>query len=148
MDVTRRMIDLVDIGRGLMDLLGHENRALRDNDTRRVRDLLERKVELIRAFETRFEGLSKHATPAEIASVEPSLRDDLRSIGTTIEELVNENSKRLLVAIEVHRRVVDGIASAVRTVQSGPGTYSPSGAVGKGPRGGKRAMAFSYDQAL
>ena len=148
MDASKRISDLVEIGRNLLDLLGEENKALRGNDYHRVHDFVQRKTDLIRAFETRFEGLSEHASEDDMAEVDNLLRDDLRQIGKTLDEMIKENSKLLLIAMEVQRRVIDSIAEAVKTAHKGPGTYSASGAVTDNRKAAKTAASFSYDQAL
>ena len=145
-DTASRLTDLADIGRTLLELLSRENAALKKQDYRQVAAFVDRKNELVRAYETRFAGLAKDAKPEDIAAVDPAVRDEARDVGKAVEAMVEENSKLLAIAIEVQRRVMASIADAALAIAPGPGTYSARGLVGSRPKKEpRRAVPLSYE---
>lgn len=149
MDTAKRIGDLIVLSQRLADLLVRENRALRENHPEEVRAHLEQKDELSRAYESRVVGLSEHGDAESVAKVDKAVRDQLRDLGKQIQELSAENAKLLKVAMEVNRRVLHGVAEAIKAGQPGPGTYSKTGDLGQAQRRKtSQATPISVDQSL
>lgn len=129
MDASKRIGDLIAISRSLAELLALENKALRDHKPDEVRALLEQKDELSRAYESRVAGLVDHVKAEEMKTVNQTLKDQVRILGQKIHELGTENAGLLRIAMEVNRRVLHGVADAVKASQPSAGTYSKSGVV-------------------
>jgi flagellar biosynthesis/type III secretory pathway chaperone len=149
MDTVQRVSDLIHIGRALAELLAEENAALNDRAHQVVGNLVERKTELSRAYESRFQGLLEQAgEEGDLAEgVDPALREELRAVGDELRTLTEENAHLLTVAREVNRRVLDLVAEAVKAAQPGPGTYSPSGRT-EGDRSARVVRPLSLDRSL
>lgn len=147
MEPKQRVEDLIVICGRLADVLEKENGALRDQRTTDLRDLQEPKGTLSRAYESRMAGLA--GKPEQLTEVDFSLREKLMGLGERLTGLMVENERLLRVAMESHRRVVDVIAEAVKTVQPGPGTYSQGGVVGAPTgRGGAKGTPLTINEAL
>lgn len=129
MDASKRVGDLIAISRQLADLLNQENQALRDHQPDRVQVLLDQKDELSRAYESRVSGLAEHVSAEEMKTVDLTLRDQLRILGREIQTLSAENAGLLQIAMEVNRRVLHGVADAVKASQPSAGTYSNTGTI-------------------
>ncbi len=148
MDTAKRIGDLIVLSQRLADLLARENQALRENRPAEVRALLEQKDELSRAYESRILGLSEHSDAESMATVDTSSREQLRDLGKEIQDLSAENSRLLQVAMEVNRRVLHGVAEAIKAGQPGPGTYSRNGDLGQAKgRKASQATSISLDQS-
>lgn len=145
MEAQKRINDLILIAGHLATLLERENQALRTRRMAEVGDTLTEKNALIRAFESRVEGLAEQAD--DLAQVEPEMRERLAGIGHKVNRLIDENARHLKIAIEANRRVMDSVAEAVKSSRPGAGTYSADGAVGK-DRHGLRHVSISVDQHL
>lgn len=145
MEAQKRINDLIIIAGHLATLLERENDALRCRRMAEVGDTLTEKNALIRAFESRVEGLADQA--GDLAQVDSDLRERLAGIGHKVNRLIDENARYLKIAIEANRRVMDSVADAVKSSRPGAGTYSANGAVGTG-RNGHRNLSISVDQNL
>ncbi len=145
MEALKRVNDLIVISGHLATLLERENLALRARRMAEVGDILSEKNALIRAFESRVEGLTEQAD--DLAQVDSDLRERLAGIGHKVNRLTDENARLLKIGIEVNRRVMDSVAEAVKSSRPGAGTYSANGAV-ESSRHGVRNVSISVDQTL
>ena len=145
MEALKRIDDLIFIAGNLATLLEGENQALRSRRMAEVGDTLSEKNALIRAFESRVEGLAEQAD--DLAQVDPELRERLAGIGHKVNRLIDENAQHLKIAIEANRRVMESVAEAVKSSRPGAGTYSANGAVESSPHG-VRSVSISVDQTL
>ncbi|MCG8508552.1 MAG: flagellar protein FlgN [Rhodospirillales bacterium] len=134
MDASKRVGDLIAISRQLAELLTQENTALRDNQPDQVTALFDQKDELSRAYESRVSGLAEHVGAEEMKTIDLTLRDHLRILGREIQTLSAENAGLLQIAMEVNRRVLHGVADAVKASQPSAGTYSNTGTISHGAR--------------
>lgn len=134
MDASKRIGDLIAISQRLVELLNQENAALRANKPEQVQSLLDQKDELSRAYESRVTGLAEHVDAEEMKLVDPTLRDQVRILGQEIHALGNQNAGLLQIAMEVNRRVLHGVADAVKASQPSAGVYSNTGTVDHGAR--------------
>jgi hypothetical protein len=147
MDATGRVNDLIEITERLASLLKKENKALNDKDANEATRYLDEKGNLSRIYETRIKGLMDD--PSILATATPELREKLRSLGETVNVMIQENARLLKITIEANRRVVAMVAEAVKTQQPGPGTYSAKGTADKNDiHSAPRNLALSLDQSL
>lgn len=147
MDASQRISDLIAISQRLADLLTAENRALRNGRMEEVRAMVDQKDDLSRAYESRIAGLAEHADGAVMTEVEPALRAQLRTLGEQVQELSQDNAQLLRIAMEVNRRVLNEVATAVKASQVSAGTYSRSGGL-KAPRRATANVPISLDKSL
>lgn len=148
MDAAQRISDLIVISQGLADLLAMENHALRSGRVEESCALFHQKDELSRAYESRIKGLAEHTDGASMAAVEPALKDQLRALGEHVQELSRENTQLLRIAIEVNRRVLNEVTTAVKAGQAGPGTYSKTGGFAGPMRASAANIPMSLDKSL
>ncbi len=147
MDINNRVNDIIVITSRLIELLEKENDALRNQRTNEVHELLDEKTTLSRVYETRFMGLIEQEGAMD--EVDPDLREQLGEIGTTINALIEDNSRLLKVAIEANRRVVELVAEAVRETSPNAGTYGANGTTGIDRRlAATNGATLSLDQTL
>ena len=147
MDATGRVNDLIEITGRLASLLKKENKALNDKDANEATRYLDEKGNLSRIYETRIKGLMDD--PSILATATPELREELRSLGETVNVMIQENARLLKITIEANRRVVAMVAEAVKTQQPGPGTYSAKGTADKNyVHTAPRNLALSLDRSL
>ena len=145
MEASTRLDDLIHIGARLYGVLEQENAALRDRASARIAPLLDEKLTLARAYESRVKGLADIAD--ELAETDADLRARARAIGERIDTLANDNARLIHASIEANKRVLDVIAEAVATSQPHVNTYSANGATAGPEQTGRRA-ALSYDRSL
>lgn len=147
MDINQKLSELIQVSGYLADLLTEENKLLAQHKAREAGALADRKTKITRFYEQKVKELT--GEPEALAQVDANLREQLRMAGERIDGLMVENSRRLKVALDVNRRVVDAIAKAARDITPGPKTYSAGGVVGKMNRASKaRAAALSFDKSL
>lgn len=149
MDASKRISDLIVISRRLADFLASENRSLTAARFDETRALVGQKDELSRVYESRIKGLAEHADAEAIGAVDPALREQLRTLGTEVQDLGRENARLLNIAMEVNRRVLNEVAAAVKASQPGSGTYSHTGEMGSGRyRAAPANTPISLDKSL
>ncbi len=149
MDASKRISDLIVISQRLTDFLTIENRALAAGRFDETRAMVEQKDDLSRAYESRIKGLAEHTGAEAMGAVEPALREQLRTLGARVHDLSRENAKLLKIAIEVNRRVLNEIATAVKARQPGSGTYSRTGGMAAaGLRAAPASIPISLDKSL
>lgn len=149
MDASKRISDLIVISQRLAEFLTVENRALAAGRFDETRTLVDQKDELSRAYESRIKGLAEHAGAETIGAVGPALREQLRTLGTLVQDLSQENARLLRIAMEVNRRVLNEIAAAVKAGQSQAGTYSRTGEMAAGAfRAAPASIPISLDKSL
>lgn len=127
----------------LADVLDRENAALKARDTTLMRRLLEEKQAALLACE-RWLGSDDGSDGGAL------LADDaFAALRSRLDGLLNENQRRLRVAISANRRVVENIAIAVQSQAPGSETYACDGRTD--PAGARRAgppPALSVNRAL
>jgi len=148
MNVTQRITDVIVISQHLAELLTVENTALREHRPGEVQNLLSKKEELSRAYESRISGLAEHAGPELMATVDPAVKSQLRASIERIQLLSAENTTLLEVAMEVNRRVLHEVAEAVKSTGSQTG-YTASGTMGYPAHNrAQRNVSFSLDESF
>jgi flagellar biosynthesis/type III secretory pathway chaperone len=147
MSSDTKVNDIILITERLADVLERENAALKNRKSQELHALLDDKVTLSRVYETRMQFYNEN--PEALSETTPELREELRTIGAYVKELLHENAQMLKVAIEANRKVVDMIAAAVKNVTPGPGTYRANGVAGLSDQKSEvQGLALSLDQTL
>lgn len=148
-DIARLLSDLAVAAENLADVIRRENTALDRRDTAAVVALGSEKTPAARQFASRFSSLREASNDFRALSADD--RQYLAAVTDPVAALVDENANRLRVAVEVGRRVMSAVSSAVRAMSPSPGTYSANGAVaGAGPSAaaGQRSVAISINTSL
>ncbi|MDH5749632.1 MAG: hypothetical protein OEY85_10025 [Rhodospirillales bacterium] len=130
MNMKQRIEDLAFINERLVDVLKRENAALTALRTEELKDLKSDKESLTRAYESRVLGVYKNID--DLSQVDKDLLERLGILCGKVDALVEENTLLLRVGMEANRRVVDMIAEAVKSLNSGAQTYSGTGAMAHG----------------
>ncbi len=148
MDMKQRVDDLIVIARRLVEIIEAENKALRAHKPAEIAACVTDKTSLSRAYESRMRGLIENH--AELAEVDPAMREKLHDLGQRLKTLTDENGRLLKVALAAHNEFVGAVAQAVRQSSAGPGLYSRKGttAVARGGREKQRAQPVSLDRTL
>jgi hypothetical protein len=148
MNVTQRITDIIVISQSLAELLTVENTALREHRPDEVQNLLSKKEELSRAYESRITGLAEHTGPEVMATVDSTLKSQLRASVQRMQVLSAENTTLLEVAMEVNRRVLHEVTEAVKSTSNQTG-YTRSGTMGYPAQGrSQRNVSFSLDESF
>jgi flagellar biosynthesis/type III secretory pathway chaperone len=147
MNMNQRIEDLSFINERLVDVLERENAALRKYRTEGLEELRKDKESLTRAYESRVLGVYKNID--DLSQVDEDLRERLGILGEKVDALVKENSTLLKVGIESNRRVVDMIAEAVKSINTGAQTYSGTGSMSPQNSGGGHPIgSISINETL
>jgi len=146
MDANERIRDLLIVADGLCTVLTRENALLRERKYDDAKQLLEEKTLLANGLEAHYRGFEQD--PAAFDGADSDLREELREMAERIDELVEENGRRLQIAIRSGKALMDVISDAVREAQPNAGTYSASGLVNKSsPHSGKNS-SLSLNKSL
>lgn len=149
MDPNKRIEDLLFITSELVDLLGKENAALKNNQLDTVQGLLERKTALSRAYEVRIFGMKQEQGQVEYTESDLANIDRLEEVGQQVADLIIQNEHMLKVALEVSRRFMDCIADSVKQRSLGAGAYSADGIIGATSSAAKKqAASIALDEIL
>jgi len=112
-----------------------------------VDDLLDDKIKLVRAYETRLKAFQED--PGQLNTVDDDLRQELAETGQQLSELMQENASLLESAVSASRSVVEAFVEAVREDQSGTTYYDESAVLAsERTRPGARGAALTVDQTL
>jgi hypothetical protein len=114
----------------LADVLLRENAALGDGRRDELAGLTAEKIAACRAYEALLRSYADN--PDTLAAIDDEQRRRLRQLGDKLIAVAKENARRLEVAVEAHRRFMDTVAEAARSLAPGPGTYSRNGSIGPG----------------
>lgn len=128
LDAQTRINDLLFIAGHLIDVLEKENAALAHNRVEVVRDLLEQKTKLSRAYEIRVLGLVR--SPDDLDGVERAELEELKRLGDRIQELVEVNAHELSINITVGRHFMEALTDSVKETTPTAGTYNATGTTG------------------
>jgi hypothetical protein len=129
MDANERIRDLLIVADGLCTVLNRENTLLRERKYDDIKDLVEEKTLLAKGLEAHYRGFEQK--PEALDGADEDLREELKDVAERIEDLVKENGRRLQIAIQSGKTLMDVVSDAVRRSQPNAGTYSASGQVNK-----------------
>jgi hypothetical protein len=131
----------------LADVLLRENAALGDGRRDELAALTAEKIAACRAYEALLKSFAEK--PGTLGAVDDDQRRRLRQLGEKLMAVAGENARRLEVAVAAHRRFMETVAEAARSLAPGPGTYSCKGSVGQGRAArGPAPVAVSVNRSL
>lgn len=134
----------------LAEVLARENAALRQRNRSAIAALADEKKAAIEACESHVRTavpLSNGETTPD--PVEGLMADDIKRAKARLGALIDENQRRLRVAIVANRRLVETIAAAVQTQAAGADGYARDGR--KDPAKGRASApppALTLDRSL
>ena len=114
----------------LADVLLRENAALGDGRRDELAGLTAEKIAECRAYEALLRSFADN--PDTLAAIDDDQRRRLRQLGDKLISVAEDNARRLEIAVAAHRRFMDTVAEAARSLAPGPGIYSRNGSVGQG----------------
>lgn len=136
--------DLVFACNNLSDLLEIENEALISHDPETVRLLADNKAALARLYEQSVLPLMED--PELAHSLDQDQRDELVSVGTRLQQLVETNARRLRAEIEAYQRVMDIMVGAAKKNVTSTTAYGRAGTFD--PTAGLAGGSLSFNKAL
>ena len=137
--------DFLHIANALIEFIEDENDALYDNDYGFVKEAVKEKTKLTLGYEKLYRKMT--ADPQALKRLPENVRDHLREVGGTLDDLLLENGRLLEVKIKANQVVVNAFAEAARVANPGPGTYDAIGEVGKtDPRAPSRTAVAVNDE--
>ncbi len=145
MDAEKRMADLINVTKRLINVLERENEMLRERKHSELTMILDEKETIARVYQARVMGLEEN--PEMLAGVPDEDREMLRELAQKIDTLMAENGRMLKVAITVSKRVVDLVAEAVAEASQKSGVYSGKGSTVSAPNQGG-SMSLSLNKTL
>jgi len=147
LEVKDRVDDLLFIATHLIEILEKENKALSQGDINLVQELVDQKVKLSRAYEIRVLGMQQ--SDQDYSEVDPALIEELKTLSTRLQELVEINANELKINIEVGKRYMDAVAQGVKAATPNAGTYGAKGTSGVDALGSKATTAsIAIDENL
>ncbi len=126
----------------LCELLEYENDALAHHETEVVRELADNKAALARIYGQAVATMADAPESAD-ALLAPEQREELMSWGVRLKSLVEENASRLKAEMEAYDRVMDAVASAVRSATLGTTNYTPAGDFEGTSNGERNSLTFN-----
>lgn len=118
--------DLIAVCTSLIGVLERETGMLERMRARDIKGLQDEKTTLALSYLQLVKQLSVDAKG--LRTVEPVLRDELRSVLRRLEECRSTNERALSAAREANERVIRCIVEAVADRQAQAGAYGPNGA--------------------
>lgn len=145
MDVTKRVDDLIMITGRLANLIEKENGLLREKRHSELGVILDEKETLARVYESRIMGLAENGVALD--EVDEERRQELGTLSHRVDDLMEENTRLLQVAIIASQRVVELVQEAVKELRPDAGTYRANGV--RGAQANKTPnVSLSLDQTL
>lgn len=124
-EINRRMLQMLDVVRGLIDLAQEENGRLKDTQPIDLTDILEKKRALIRELEGWL--AQTRVQPAILALGSPELNHQLNALIQQLAPVLKENSDLLQKSLVVTKRRTQTIVRAIRETRKLPAGYSGNG---------------------
>ncbi len=147
MDTTQRINDLILIATEFADVVAAVNETLKNNNAKQVEALFQRKDSLSRAYESHVKGLA-NISREDMAKIDEELRGRLTAAGKKLEKVIEENTQLLKIALDIHHKVVDAIAEAVRDATPSAGTYGANGSTGYSGHAAPKSASFTLNETL
>lgn len=128
----------------LSALLRRENKALAEHSFSPVKEGLERKQALARAYMEQIVAITRN--PALVQDLPEEDRQALRKAGSELDELMQENARRLKANIEASERLLASVVNAAREKDETTAPCYRDSARKEGLRGGRRrALALNEE---
>ena len=142
MDADKRMADLINVTKRLIDVLEREHELLSDRRHSELSVLLDEKETIGRVM-----GLQEN--PEQLKGADETARSELKELAVQVDDLMRRNARMLEAAMSASKRIVDLVAEALRDTANAAGTYSKGGST-QMPQNKQAAHggAISLDQTL
>jgi len=127
MDANERIRDITVVAEGLVSLLVKENGLLKERQYDNIKELVSQKQTLVKGLEAHYKCFEQE--PDALKEADEDLREDLRELAEKIDRLTLENGRRLSIAIESGKILMETVTEAVKSSQPNAGTYAANGAV-------------------
>lgn len=147
MNANARAHELIDLSNSLVQVMASEIEILKEGKVADIEPLQSQKQALSSAYETHIQDV--RADPGVFNTIEPDLRDALRSAAIQFESTATENKIAVQAALEMNSRLVQVIADAV--VKSAPAAsgYTKTGAAPyTAPRAAPSARPATLNRSL
>ena len=125
MDADKRMADLINVTKRLIDVLEREHELLSDRRHSELSGLLDEKETIGRVYQARVMGLQEN--PEQLEGVNEDARAELKELAVKVDDLIRRNARMLEAAMFASKRIVDLVAEALRDTANAAGTYSKGG---------------------
>ena len=147
MDADKRMADLINVTKRLIDVLEREHELLSDRRHSELSVLLDEKETIGRVYQARVMGLQEN--PEQLKGADETARSELKELAVQVDDLMRRNARMLEAAMFASKRIVDLVAEALRDTANAAGTYSKGGST-QMPQNKQAANggAISLDQTL
>lgn len=147
MEFKEKAESLASVSERLCDLLAEETSGLKDRNLDTMRERIEEKDRLCRAFELLVKGLAKDGK--RIDEVDDSTRQMLRGQGERLKVLVDANAKALKSAIQANEQLMGAIRNAAIECTPKAGNYTSSATVAPGSRSAEKTPSpVSFNEVL
>ncbi len=112
----------------LIEILEEENEDLKNHSTSQIQKNLEEKTKLCHLYERQTKIIKMK--PDILKSMDKEELDEMRKLSKQLEELIEDNAKRLSTAIDTTRRIFSYVSSAAVDMSKSQNMYSKSGTMG------------------
>jgi len=147
MDFKEKIESLASVSERLCDLLATENDCLKHRNLGPVRDRVEEKDRLCRAFELLVRGLAKNGEQKD--QVDSHTRQLIRETGDRLRVLAEENVSTLKSNIQANEQLMGAIRNAAIECTPKAGNYTQAATVSPGSRmAAKAPTPVTYNEVL
>ncbi len=123
-DVSKNADEIKYISERLIEILKEEGKSMSGRDYLNFpQKLLDEKLQLSRLYERHFNILVEN----KFNGLEDDIKEELREVATELDEVMEDNAKKLKVNIEVTQITVDGIAKIAKELSKPIDTYDATG---------------------
>ena len=147
MDFKEKVDSLASVSERLCGLLAEENEGLRERRYDNIRERIEEKDRLCRAFELLVKGLRKNADQKD--EIDSHTRQTIRETGERLRVLIDDNVSTLKSAIQANEQLMGAIRNAAIDCTPKAGVYTQAATVAPGSRSAaKTPSPVTYNEVL
>lgn len=147
MEFHEKADSLASVSERLCDLLVEENSGLKSHKLDTMRDRIEEKDRLCRAFELLVKGIAKDR--ARLGEIDDDTRQMLREQGERLQMLIETNAKSLKSAIQAGEQLMGAIRNAAIDCTPKAGNYTSMATVAPGSRSAEKTPSpVSFNEVL
>ena len=117
--------DLIWVCTNLCELLEVENEALLQHDAQSVRELAANKLALSNLYERSMLPMTED--PQLVEALDPDQKDELKTLGARLAQLVAANAMMLRAEMEACQRVLDAMVTAAKELTTSTVAYGARG---------------------
>lgn len=147
MEFREKAESLASVSERLCDLLVEENSGIKTRELASMRERIEEKDRLCRAFELLVKGLAKDK--GRFDEIDDDTRQMLREHGERLQVLVEANAKSLKSAIQAGEQLMGAIRNAAIECTPKAGNYTAMATVAAGARSAEKTPSpVSFNEVL